>query len=43
MAEKPFPTNEAEINLLFQTMKTQLPLVNGELGLATDDVDFFTK
>ncbi len=43
MAEKAFPTSEAEINLLFQTMKTQLPLVAGQLGLAGPDVDFFVK
>jgi hypothetical protein len=43
MADKPFPNTESEINLLFQTMKTQLPLVNGQLGLAQADVDFFVK
>ena len=43
MPDKPFPTNEADTNLLFQTMKTQLPLVSGQLGLASADVDFFVK
>ncbi|MEQ1923049.1 MAG: hypothetical protein ABL952_11145 [Pyrinomonadaceae bacterium] len=41
MPDKSFPTNEADTNLLFQTMKTQLPLVNGQLGLAAADVNFF--
>ena len=43
MPDKQFPQNEAEVNLLFQTMKTQLPLVNGQLGLASTDVDLFIK
>lgn len=43
MADKPFPNTEPEVNLLFQTMKTQLPLVNGQLGLVQADVDFFVK
>lgn len=43
MPDKPFPTNEAETNLLFQTMKTQLPLVNPQLGLDAADVDFFVN
>lgn len=43
MADKSFPTNEAEVNLLFQTMATVLPTVNGQLGLAQVDVDFFVK
>ena len=41
MADKPFPTNEADTNLLFQTLKTQLPLVNAQLGLDAADVNFF--
>lgn len=43
MADKPFPNTESEVNLLFQTMKTQLPLVNAQLGLAAEDVNFFVK
>ena len=43
MADKPFPQDEANINLLFQTIATVLPTVNGQLGLAAADVDFFVK
>ena len=43
MPDKEFPGTEAEVNLLFQTMKTVLPTVNGQLGLAATDVEFFIK
>ena len=43
MADKQFPNTESEVNLLFQTMKTVLPTVNGQLGLAATDVEFFIK
>lgn len=43
MADKPFPTTDAEVNLLFQTIATQLPGLNAQLGLAAGDVDFFVK
>lgn len=43
MADKPYPRTEAERNLFFQNMKNVLPTVNGQLGLAGSDVDFFVK
>lgn len=43
MPDKTFPTNEAEVNLLFQTMATNLPLLNGQIGLDQNDVDFVVR
>jgi hypothetical protein len=43
MADKQFPRTEAEVNLLFQTMKNQLPGLNAQLELAAADVEFFIK
>ncbi len=43
MAEKPFPTNEAETNLLIQNLAAKLPGLAGTLGVASGDVDFIVK
>ena len=38
MADKPFPTNEADLNLLLQTFKAKLPLHATALGLTPAEV-----
>ena len=43
MADKPFPQDEAGVNLLLQTMATVLPTLSGVLGLDGTDVGFVEK
>ena len=43
MADKPFPENEAGINLLLQGLAVKLPTYQAALALSVADVDFITK
>ncbi len=43
MPDKEFPTTEAGVNALLQTMAIQLPLVAAQLVLAGGDVDFVVE
>jgi len=38
MADKPFPTTEADLNLLLQTLKAKLPLHSAALGLTPAEI-----